>query len=1110
MPRYQLTLEDHVQNNATRGMPLHRVLELCSVLTRAVHDVHEWGILHCDINPSNVLLADDGMPLLIDFGLSHINRNGLKTRTAIGHTLQYAPPEQVAGRVNAASDIYALGRTLAYAATGSKPSHSGQKLPKEPSELKEQLEAMMGTEEVRKAIRLPQVIAVLEDMVKRHGPTPVAHVHTAADLASQLTFGDTVDMGGREIVLADGRPSEQPAMHVFPEKKIINEHLHVVTWELRAAPKSASWKLQQAGATLRAVTLRLPEHGQLHVTNGTAVGTWHGVTLKGEGHSTVVITGRMALEAVAFDGCTLVAIDTADLTLSGCVFTNCQVAAFVTGAGAAAAFKSCKVDGCISGVVVADGAVATVDAACDLACCGDGYCIAAHGEGASAIVTGATLRYAADEELTAIRQARIAALCAGTVTVDGRATLAGSGRAGGVLSWAPGSTVSLQQCRLAVPSFAIWAVGHSEASATGCAVQGASRGLIATERGRLTAEDCAVSECREHSVGLWLGGHLTLTNCSLSGTQENCGVLVSDASSEAVVTGGSVTGSQGCGIVVANGAGLTAEGCTVEGNASNGLYVCRGGQATLCACRLLASDNAGGVVVRGVGSRVTAENCKFSGNALHGVRAFDGGEMRGTNCEACENGPRGKFVSVSTRSTSSRGSSTLPLSRGSSEPSEGIGRHYGKASTACGFYVRSPGSRIVLKGLCFAKANCAGGFVAARGAHIDVADSTASGNGGPGAAVRRRATGTFTKCVFKGAMAASGVDVCDTGTSADLFACTAEANACSGLCVRDGAKIADIGTAALANESAGWYVDGVGTKAMIERGKVRDNRGCGIIVQQRAEVEAVECVIEANVGTGVHVHACGSATLRQCWVLRSKDGSGVIIADDESAAALVSCVVASNQAYGALVQDSAVLEAWGSDTTGPSHFDKNRLSNVCALRRASVRLQNCMMRESVERSGLNIDGRGTRANMKNCTLAENARCGVIVQNRAWLEGAQVTVSGNGQAGVCAHTAARADLRRVLSEKCSKGSGLFVHGAASAVTVADFETRRNGKAGMHAQDGGKIDASNVKTSGNSKAGAVVDSCSNVVLHKCRSIDVPPYVVPDGRGHAHMVRKECSPP
>eukprot|EP00892_Ulva_mutabilis_P003987 jgi/Ulvmu1/1960/UM012_0121.1 len=1120
MPRYQMTLEDHIKNNATRGMPLHRVLELCSALTRAVHDVHAWGILHCDINPSNVLLADDGTPRLIDFGLSHINRNGLETRTSMGHTLQYAPPEQVAGRVNEASDVYALGRTLAYAATGCKPSHSGQKLPEDSPELKEQLEAMTGTEEARKAIRLLQVIAVFEDLVKQHGRTPVAQVHTAADLASQLAFGDTLDMGGREIALADGQPSEQPTMHVVSEKEEVNESLHVLTWGLRAAPESPCWELQQAGAALRAVTLALPEHGQLHVVNGTAAGAWHGVTVKGQGHSTVVVTGPMTLEGVTFDGCTLVGTGTADLTVSACAFKNCEVAAFVTGASTSASFKSCKIDDCPSGLVVADGALAAVDATCKLKCSGNGYCVAAHGEGASAIVTGATLRYATGEAFTAVRRACVAALHAGTVSVDGRATLAGSGRAGGVLSWGPGSTASLQQCDIAVSSFGIWAGGESKASATGCAVQGASCALVATEKGRITTEECEVSECREHGAGSWLGGHLTLTNCNLSGTRENCGVSVSGTGSDAVVTGGSITSSHGCGVVVAKGAGLTAQGCTVKGNVLDGLYVCHGGQATLHNCRLLDSNRGGGVVVCGAGSSVTAEDCKFSGNALHGVRAYDGGKMQGTNCEASKNGSREEFAGLSTRSIASRGSSTVPLlsaelSRGSSgseqlQRSGGIGGHRGKDPAACGFYVRSPGSKIVLKGKCNAKANCAGGFVAAHGARINATDSTASGNGGPGAAVRRGATGTFTKCVFKGAKAAAGVEVCDMGTSAELFACTATENACSGVCLRDGAKLTDKGTRALANASAGWYVDGVGTRATMEGVKAWDNRGCGVIVQQRAEVEAAECVIEANASTGVLVHACGSATLRQCWVLRSKDGSGVSVADDESVATLVSCVVASNQAYGALVQDAAVLEAWGADTTGPSFFDKNRLSNVCALTRASVRFQNCTMRESVERSGLNVNGRGTRANLKNCTLAANALCGLIAQNGVWLEGAQITVSDNVQAGVCVHTAATADLRRVLAEKCRDGSGLFVHGEASAVTVADFETRDNGEAGMRAQEGGKIEASNVQTSGNGKAGAMVDVRSEVVLHNCCSTDSTPYVVPKGRRHVRMVRNKCSPP
>ena len=174
MPVFTCTLEDHVQRDATRGMPVHRVLELCCALTRAVHDVHACGIMHCDINPANVLLAEDGTPRLIDFGLSHVARDGLKTRTSMGFTLQYAPKEQSeGGRVNEASDVYALGRTLAYAATGMRPSRRGQRMPTEPPELAKELLAMTDSEEKRKAVRLVQVIATFEGLLAKYGPTPV-------------------------------------------------------------------------------------------------------------------------------------------------------------------------------------------------------------------------------------------------------------------------------------------------------------------------------------------------------------------------------------------------------------------------------------------------------------------------------------------------------------------------------------------------------------------------------------------------------------------------------------------------------------------------------------------------------------------------------------------------------------------------------------------------------------------------------------------------------------------------------------------------------------------------------------------------------------------------
>jgi serine/threonine protein kinase/outer membrane protein assembly factor BamB len=105
-------------------LPEAAVWRLALGIAEALEAIHGAGLVHRDVKPGNVLLVPEG-PRLIDFGLAHLNEmenRDISYRLAIG-TPGYAPLEQAAALTEAGfpADIFALGATLVFAATGHPP-----------------------------------------------------------------------------------------------------------------------------------------------------------------------------------------------------------------------------------------------------------------------------------------------------------------------------------------------------------------------------------------------------------------------------------------------------------------------------------------------------------------------------------------------------------------------------------------------------------------------------------------------------------------------------------------------------------------------------------------------------------------------------------------------------------------------------------------------------------------------------------------------------------------------------------------------------------------------------------------------------------------------------
>ena len=107
----------------TGPLPVPAVRWLAAGCAEALESIHDAGLVHRDLKPSNVLVSPDG-PLVIDFGVARAaERIQLTvTRGAVG-TPAYMAPEQARDtrQASVASDMFSLGATLLFAATGHPP-----------------------------------------------------------------------------------------------------------------------------------------------------------------------------------------------------------------------------------------------------------------------------------------------------------------------------------------------------------------------------------------------------------------------------------------------------------------------------------------------------------------------------------------------------------------------------------------------------------------------------------------------------------------------------------------------------------------------------------------------------------------------------------------------------------------------------------------------------------------------------------------------------------------------------------------------------------------------------------------------------------------------------
>lgn len=201
-----------------RGMPERAALQMIQKICRALAYMHEKKMMHLDLKPKNIMLRDNGTPILIDFGLSkqYTSNGEPESSSTIGlGTPGFAPIEQAnqnSGReFQPTIDIYAIGASMYEILTGKLPPTASEILndgfPRQDLEaLGVSAKTMDAVESAMSPIRKqrPQTVDALlktfEEAEKDLGEP------SEDELATRMDFPD--EETGVAVPSADRRPSQ--------------------------------------------------------------------------------------------------------------------------------------------------------------------------------------------------------------------------------------------------------------------------------------------------------------------------------------------------------------------------------------------------------------------------------------------------------------------------------------------------------------------------------------------------------------------------------------------------------------------------------------------------------------------------------------------------------------------------------------------------------------------------------------------------------------------------------------------------------------------------------------------------------------------------------------
>src|SRR5215475_2598878 len=105
------------------ALPLEQAIDFALQMARGLAEAHARAIVHRDIKPSNVIVTQQNVAKIVDFGLARVSSGSMTTQSlSTSGTIGYMSPEQSMGKpVDQRTDIWALGIVLAEMCTGRNP-----------------------------------------------------------------------------------------------------------------------------------------------------------------------------------------------------------------------------------------------------------------------------------------------------------------------------------------------------------------------------------------------------------------------------------------------------------------------------------------------------------------------------------------------------------------------------------------------------------------------------------------------------------------------------------------------------------------------------------------------------------------------------------------------------------------------------------------------------------------------------------------------------------------------------------------------------------------------------------------------------------------------------